>query len=116
MIRKSLTTALFTLAVIATCFGADITGKWTGKVMNQFDVTYIFKVDGEKLTGTTTGPDGTSVTLQNGVIKDDDLSFTMDLMGNTTKVTGKVKDNVITLTLPGMNGGDAITLVLKKEK
>ena len=114
MIKKALTTAFLVLTVITVCLAADITGKWSGKVMDQFDVTYVFKVDGEKLTGTTSGPDGDTITLQNGVIKGDDLSFTMAMMGNDIKVTGKVKDDTITLTMPGMGGGDPISFVLKK--
>jgi hypothetical protein len=116
MIKKTLTTALLILTVISVCFATDITGKWAGKVMDQFDVTYDFKVDGEKLTGSTSGPDGTPITLQDGIIKGDDLSFTMAMMGNDIKVTGKIKDDVITLSMPGMGGGDAITIILKKVK
>jgi len=102
------------IAFIAFCHAQDITGKWAGKVMDQFDVTYNFKVDGEKLTGTTSGPDGNPITLQNGVIKGGDLSFSMAMMGNDIKVTGKVKDDTITLSMPGMNGDGVMSFVLKK--
>ncbi len=116
MIKKALTSAFLVLAFITFSHAQDITGKWAGKVMDQFDVTYDFKVDGEKLTGTTSGPDGNPITLQNGVIKGDDLSFTFAMMGNDTKVTGKIKDDKITLTMPGMNGGDPISFVLTRVK
>jgi hypothetical protein len=114
MIKKTVTTAFLVIAFIAFGHAQDITGKWTGKIMDQFDVTYNFKVDGEKLTGTTTGPDGNIINLQNGVIKGGDLSFTMAMMGNDIKITGKVKDDTITLSMPGMNGDGVMSFVLKK--
>jgi len=116
MIKKTLTTVFLIMAFITAALAQDITGNWAGRVMDQFDVTYTFKLDGDKLSGTTTGPDGTTITLQNCLLKEDDLSFNMTLMGNDIKVTGKVKDDTITLTMPGMNGGEAITILLKKVK
>ena len=116
MIKKTLTTAFLVMAFITFCKAQDITGAWTGKIMDQFDVTYTFKVDGDKVSGSTTGPDGNVIVLQNCVLKDGDLSFTMAMMGNDMKVTGKVKDDTITLTMPGMGGGDPITVLLKKSK
>ena len=116
MIKKTLTTVFLVMAFITAALAQDITGNWAGKVMDQFDVTYTFKLDGDKLSGTTTGPDGNAIILQNCVLKDDNLTFNMTLMGNDMKVTGKVKDDTITLSMPGMNGGEAISFVLKKVK
>ncbi|HEY2582423.1 MAG TPA: hypothetical protein VGI43_11485 [Mucilaginibacter sp.] len=116
MIRKTFTTALMVMAFVTFYFAQDITGKWSGRIMDQFDVTYDFKVDGEQLTGNTSGPDGTPVPIQNGVIKGDDLSFMIHIMDNDMKITGKIKEDVITLTMPGMQGGDPMTVVLKKVK
>jgi hypothetical protein len=114
--KKVLATAIMVMAFITFSFAQDITGKWTGKVMDQFDVTYDFKVDGTALTGTTTGPDGNTITIKNGLIKDGDLSYTINLMDNDMKVTGKATDDTITLTMPGMGGGDPMTVILKKVK
>ncbi|HEY4323978.1 MAG TPA: hypothetical protein VGN20_08320 [Mucilaginibacter sp.] len=116
MMKKTLTTAFLVMAFVAFCFAQDITGKWSGRIMDQFDVTYDFKVDGEKLTGNTSGPDGTPVPIQNGVIKGDDLSFMIHIMDNDMKITGKVKGDVVTLTMPGMGGGEPMVVVLKKVK
>jgi hypothetical protein len=116
MMKKIFTTAFMLTAFASFCFAQDITGKWAGKVMDQFDVTYDFKVDGEKLTGTSSGPDGTPIPLRDGVIKGDTLSFNITIMDNDLKATGKIKDDAITITMPGMNGGDPITFVLKKVK
>lgn len=116
MIKKTITTAFMVMAFVAFCFAQDITGKWSGRIMDQFDVTYNFKVDGEKLTGTTSGPDGTPVPIQDGVIKGTDLSFTIHIMDNDVKITGKVKGDVITLSMPGMGGGEPMSFDLKKAK
>ncbi len=116
MIKKLVATAIMVTAFIAVSFAQDITGKWTGRIMDQFDIAYDFKVDGTTLTGTTTGPDGNTINIQNGVIKDGDLSYMIHIMDNDMKVTGKVKDDTITLTMPGMGGGDPMTVVLKKAK
>jgi hypothetical protein len=116
MIKKLLTTIALVIVFITACFAADITGKWTGKIMDQYDIAYDFKVDGEKLTGSTTGPEGNVINIENGVIKGDDLSFSIKFMDNTLKITGKVKDDTITLTLPGMNGGEPMSVILKKAK
>ncbi len=114
--KNKLITASLLCFIVTSCFATDINGKWTGKIMDQFDVVYTFKVDGEKLTGSTLSPEGTPIMLKDGVIKGDDLSFTMEIMSNVVKVTGKVKDDTITLAMPGMNGGDVMTVILKKEK
>ena len=113
MIKKALTTVFLVMAFFTVALAQDITGNWAGRLMDQFDVTYTFKLDGDKLSGTTTGPDQTTIILQNCLLKDGDLSFNMTLMGNDIKVTGKVKDETITLTMPGINGGEAITIILK---
>ncbi|TFF34635.1 glycoside hydrolase [Mucilaginibacter psychrotolerans] len=116
MIKKLSTTAALVIVLITACFAADITGKWTGKIMDQYDITYNFKVDGEKLTGSTTGPEGNPINIENGVIKGDEFSFSINIMDNTMKITGKVKDDVITLTMPGMNGGEPMNVILKRAK
>lgn len=116
MIKKTLTTVFLVAAFITAALAQDITGNWAGKVMDQFDVTYIFKLDGDKLSGTTTGPDGNTIVLQNCLLKGDDISFNLALMGNDMKVTGKLKDDKMTLSMPGMNSGEPISFVLKKVK
>src|SRR5471030_2125770 len=105
MNRKILLPAVLILAVFTIRFATDITGHWTGRIADQFDVAYDFKVDGEKLTGGTTGPDGSVIPLKDGVVKGDSLSFAMNFMDNTIKIKGKIKDdNTINLSMPGMGG------------
>lgn len=94
-------------------FVADVTGHWKGKIMGEVDITYDFVQDGEKLTGKTTGPDGNTITIDNGVIKGDDISFSLNIMGNAAPVTGKVNGN--TMALAVVFDGNPMPFELKKE-
>jgi hypothetical protein len=114
MIKKLLTTAFLVMAFVTFSLAQDITGNWKGTVNNQFEINYTFKVDGEKLTGSSKGPDGTDTPISDGVIKGDDLSFSLDIMGSPTKIKGKIKGDTITLAF-AVNGND-VTLDLKKVK
>ena len=62
-----------TLAILvlltASCFAADVDGKWTGAMSTpngDVPVTFAFKTDGAALTGSTSGPDGSEITIANG--------------------------------------------------
>lgn len=122
MIKKTVTTVIMVMAFVAFGFAQDVTGNWKGTVNDQFEVNYTFKVDGEKLTGSSKGPDGSIMPISNGVIKGEDLSFSIDIMGNATKMTGKIKANdtdktkaeTVTLSFT-INGNDG-TLVLSRVK
>ena len=119
MIKKTLATAFMVMAMTVISFAGDITGNWTGKVMDQFEVGYTFKVDGEKLSGSSKGPDGSETPFKDGTIKGDDLEFTIDIMGSATKTKGKIKydptdKNKDTVTLTFAVMGNDITLVLNR--
>jgi hypothetical protein len=49
---------LLSLTLVSLCFAADISGNWKGtlKTMDGSDleISFVFKVDGDKLTGTQT--------------------------------------------------------------
>ncbi len=114
MIKKALTTAFLVIAFITFSYAQDITGNWKGLVNGQFEINYTFKMDGDKLTGSSKGPDGSDSPISNGVIKGNDLSFTIDIMGGPTKVTGKVKGDVITLSFKVQDND--VSVDLKKTK
>lgn len=86
------TTALLFSFVICFAIIADMTGKWTGSIKtsdgNEFPLTYVFKVDGDKLTGTATSPQG-DIAISNGKVTGTDFSFTLDVNGTDAKHTGK---------------------------
>jgi hypothetical protein len=93
---------LFTWCVVALAAGID--GKWTGQVegpQGMMDITFVFKSEGEKLTGTLTNSFGEAA-LSDGSIKGDAVAFkvTREFNGNkfTLKYTGKLSGNELKLT------------------
>lgn len=77
------------LAVAAPVFAADIDGKWTGTIDTPggaMELNYTFKAEGAKLTGFTTGPDGTRIDITDGKIDGNKVSFklTLDFGGGPT--------------------------------
>ena len=99
----SLTAGLL-LAFCVAAFAADVDGKWTGQVQGQqgaMDITFVFKAEGEKLTGTLTNQFG-EVAIQEGTIKGEALAFkvTREFNGNkfTLKYTGKLAGDEIKFT------------------
>jgi hypothetical protein len=75
-------------------------------------------VDGSTLTGTVSGRNG-DIPIENGKIDGDTISFevTREFNGNsfTTKYTGKVADDKLTLSFPTRNG-DTREVVATREK
>jgi hypothetical protein len=93
------------LAVLAAgmAFAADITGKWSGEFAGpdgSTTITFQFKQDGTKLTGTAEGPAG-ALPIQDGKVEGDKLYFVVnfDGGGGTMKIVheGTIKDDEITL-------------------
>jgi hypothetical protein len=64
----------FSVAALA----ADVDGKWTGNVTTpngDLAVTFNFKADGAKLTGSTTGFDGAEVPISDGKVDGKNITF-----------------------------------------
>jgi hypothetical protein len=87
-------TSAFVLAGTLALHAADISGKWTAQVPGRDgqtrEATFTFKVEGEKLTGTTTGRGG-EVPITDGTVKGDAIAFTvvMNFQGNEVKMLYK---------------------------
>jgi len=123
--RKHFAVIALLLAVLAVAaLGADISGNWTGSMSmgdNQFTLSYTFKQDGEKLTGTVTGPGGNALPLNDGKVQGDKLSFTVQAEGpnGSFKISseGTVKGEEIALTSKMDGGpGDMPAMTLKRAK
>jgi hypothetical protein len=100
MTKKLLLSVFFSLSI--SCLFAqsnEITGHWTGKVMNQYNVTYDFVAQGDSLTGKDTHYDGSVSDISNGKVMGDSISFSVPIQGQMTPVTGKLKDGVLTIHL-----------------
>jgi hypothetical protein len=82
------------LLLAASAQAADLSGKWSGDVPGRggdtTPATFTFKVDGEKLTGSMTGPQG-DLPLQDGKVSASQVSFstTFDAGGNSIKILYK---------------------------
>jgi len=86
------TTALVCCFMVCFAITTDIGGKWVttikGQDGNDFQLNYMFKVDGNKLTGSVTSPQG-EIPISDGKVNGDDFSFTISFNGNDIKSTGK---------------------------
>jgi hypothetical protein len=105
-VQRMMAAVAVAVAIIAAVLqAADVTGKWMGQVPTRDggtrESTFTFKQDGEKLTGTMTGPQG-DIELKDGAVKGDDLSFNVVLSfgGNEVKLIykGKVAGEEIKFT------------------
>jgi hypothetical protein len=103
----------------------DVTGTWSGSMTmgdNQFTLTYKFKQDGEKLTGSVTGPGGNAIDLNEGKVAGDKITFFLkvETPNGTMKITneGTVKgDDEISLTSTMEGGPGAMpAITLKRSK
>jgi hypothetical protein len=75
--------------------GSKIDGKWLAKMSNpqgDMELTFTFKVDGNKLTGKNSSPMG-EMDLTNGVVNGNDFSFDIDANGMTVNHKGKYLDD-----------------------
>jgi len=80
--------ALLMIATAKPVFAAtDITGTWTGSLTapdgSNFPLTFTFRQDGTRVTGTVLGPQGDPIDIDNGKIDGDKLTFTVSFNGMT---------------------------------
>ena len=89
---------------------ADITGKWTAQMPGRGgqtrEATFNFKVDGNTVTGTVSGPRG-DMEISDGKIDGDTITFTqtMEFNGNSMKILYK-----------GTISGDSIKFTRTREE
>jgi hypothetical protein len=114
--------ALFALSASA----ADITGTWKGAMespQGSMDMSFTFKATGNTFTGTVSNPMGGDNPISEGKIEGDALSFVMsvDFGGQGMKINYKGKvvsatEMTLTMSFPGMGGGDPMTMDIKLKK
>jgi hypothetical protein len=80
MRKLSLTRCAMLLALAAaTASAADVTGTWTAQMSGPdgggSTITFHFKQDGAKLTGTVDGPQGEPMQISEGKVEGDKISF-----------------------------------------
>jgi len=94
-------------------FAADVAGTWkaTAEGPNgSMERTFLFKVDGDKLTGETTSSMVGKSTITDGKVDGDNVSFTITVkfQDNELKLNykGKIAGSEIKLTSQMAGGGD----------
>jgi hypothetical protein len=95
------------IAFALTAFAADVTGTWKGTVETPAgprDRTFIFKVEGNKLTGETESPMLGKSVIKDGKIEGDTLSFSF---------TAKFQDQEVTVNYKGKVSGDEIKFTVE---
>jgi len=117
MKRVWILAALF--AMVAA--GADIAGTWKATAegpAGPIERTFVFKVDGSKLTGETTSPMLGKSTINEGKVDGDNLSFsiTADFQGTELKLSykGKVSGTELRLSSQRSDGGPPLEWTGKK--
>ena len=114
------------LVILAATFAAvapaaDISGTWKGTAQNQgatIERTFVFKVDGTRLTGETTSNMFGKSAIEDGKVDGDDVSFTIsvNVQGNDAKVNykGKVEGDTIRFTVELPAAGQTLELIAKR--
>jgi hypothetical protein len=98
--------SLFILGALLTA-AADVTGTWKGTAdtpNGPVERTFVFKVDGNKLTGETSSEMLGKSTITDGKIDGDNLSFT---------ITAKYQDNEMKLNYKGKVNGNEIKFTVE---
>ena len=95
---------------------ADITGTWTGATKGPdgnagFVLSFTFKQDGTKFTGSVQGPQGDAIPITDGKIDGDKFTFTVSFNGMTINHEGTVNGDEIKMTTKSDQGfGGEMTL------
>src|ERR1051325_252867 len=93
-VMKVIASLLILLIAAATLYAADVDGTWTGTVsgpQGDFPVSFTFKAEGTKLTGSTAGFDGSAVPIQDGKVDGNTITFnvTFDFGGMPCMISYK---------------------------
>jgi len=118
MKKTILSTVLF-LMISAVTYAAGFEGTWLTKVKiqdgNELELTYVFKTEGEKVTGSMKTPNG-DMPVTNVKVDGKNISFEMSFGDQSMKYAGTLKDDdTITLKMIDSPMGD-MEMTLKRQK
>jgi hypothetical protein len=119
--KKVLASVLMLLVIGVTAYAADVDGTWEGVVqgpMGDIPVSFTFKADGVKLTGTQIGLDGMPVQIMDGKIDGNNISFTVtfDFGGMPFMLSYKGVVSKEDIKMAGDAFGMPFEFVVKKSK
>jgi hypothetical protein len=114
--KKIMPVILFFL-MTSFCLATGIEGTWKAKMQGQegdMELTFIFKMVGEKLTGTLKTPNG-DMEITNTKVNGKEFSFDVSLNEMTIKHKCILKeDDTISLKVEGSPMGD-MEMILKRQ-
>ena len=99
--KKSFLTVLIAVFAFTISHAQGISGKWKTSLespQGSMELSFTYKVDGTKLTGTVTSPMG-SQEINNGKVTENEFYYEIDLMGNVAKFNGKLDKDIIKLAM-----------------
>lgn len=106
----------------ATIHAADVTGSWTSSMQSpdgsSMQITFTFKQDGDKLTGSVQTAQGGGMDITNGKIDGDHFTFDVSFNGMTIHHDCTVDGDQIKMTTKSDSGdfpGMQLTLTRAKE-
>ena len=116
---KKILSVFLCLMISAATFAANIDGTWIGSVKtpdgNEMALTYVFKMDGDKLTGSVNSPGG-EIVITNTKVEEKSFSFEISFNEMVLKNQCTFKDDdTIILKMVDSPMGDG-ELILKREK
>ena len=94
---------LFALSPALAVAATDITGTWVGAMKGpdgnaDFQLSFTFKQDGDKFTGSVQGPQGDPISFSDGKIDGNKFTFTVAFNGMTISHEGTVDGDEIKMT------------------
>lgn len=104
-----------------TASAADVAGTWKGSMdtpNGTMENTFVFKMDGDKLTGTVSMGQFGEAPISEGKLEGETVSFTVarEFNGNEIKLLykGKIKDDSMTVTVSVPARERTFEMTLKK--
>ena len=113
---RSLCFIVVALLTLNIGFAQGINGKWKGQMQTPngpMDLVFNFKAIGDSLAGTVEGPMG-EMPVVNGKIDGKTFSFDVKAGDMTISHQCTAMGDSISMKIPGMPGGDAMELMLKR--
>ena len=114
---RTLLTVILFLTIVTSAFASGIEGTWKGKMQgpdgNSMEITFVFKMEGQKLTGFVKSPNG-DMPISNTQIKDKEFSFDVSFNEMVIKHNCTLKeDGTISMKVTGAPMGDS-EIILKR--
>jgi hypothetical protein len=113
MVRIKLLCIVLLLSFVGLGVAADLNGKWSSKMQGpegEMEMVFVFKVNGDTLTGTVQGPMG-DIPISNGKLNGDQFSFEVSFGDMTINHQCKVMGDSISMKVPGMQGEDMMMIL-----